>query len=276
MEIGRYNTLQISRKAENGMYLSDGKDAEVLMPQKYVPKDKQIGDEIEVFVYTDSEDRPVATTEMPFAQVGQFAYLRAVEVTQHGAFLDWGLVKDLFVPFSEQNMKMREGHGYIVYVMLDERTNRVVASAKVDRYLDRSKPNFEFGDEVDLLIWQKTDMGYKAIINNRFLGTIYDNEVFTRLYIGEEVKGYIKKVREDDKIDLYLHKPGHTKIQDNSDLVLEKLQDAGGFIATTDKSPAEEIYDIYGLSKKNYKKAVGDLYKNRKITIEEGGIRIIS
>ncbi|HTF82148.1 MAG TPA: S1-like domain-containing RNA-binding protein [Cytophagales bacterium] len=276
MEIGKYNTLHIIRKVDFGVYLSDGNEGEVLMPQKYVSKDAQIGDAVEVFVYTDSEDRLVATTEKPFAQVGMFAYLRAVGVSQHGAFLDWGLVKDLFVPFSEQNMKMREGAGYVVYILLDEKTNRIIASAKIDRYVDTSFPEYEFGEEVDLLIWQKTDLGFKAIINHRHVGTIYENEVFARLYVGEETKGYIKKVREDGKIDLYLHKPGHTKLKDNSDIVFEKLQDHGGFIATTDKSPAEEIYNIYGLSKKNYKKAVGDLYKSRKIAIEDNGIRVIA
>jgi uncharacterized protein len=275
MEIGKYNKLIAARKADFGMYLNDGNDGEILMPNKYVPKDCKIGDEVEVFVYTDSEDRLVATTEKPFTQVGKFAYLRVVEVSKHGAFLDWGLVKDLFVPFSEQNMKMVEGSGYVVYVFLDEQTNRVIASAKIDRYLEEPTTAFEFGQEVDLMIWQKTDLGYKAIINNQFYGTIYENEVFTRLYTGEEIKGYIKKVREDGKIDLYVHKPGHTKLKDNSDLVFEKLEDAGGYIATTDKSPAEDIYDIYGLSKKNYKKAVGDLYKAKKITLEENGIRIL-
>lgn len=275
MEIGKYNSLQVLRKVEFGVYLDDGNGAEVLMPQKYVPKDCKEGDVLEVFVYTDSEDRLIATSERPYAQVGMFAYLQVVQVTQYGAFLDWGLVKDLFVPFSEQNMKMREGHGYVVYVLLDEQTNRVIASAKIDRYLDTSLPVYDFGEEVDLLIWQKTDLGYKAIINNKFLGTIYENEVFTRLAIGEDIKGYIKKVREDGKIDLYVHKPGHTKLKDNSDVVFEILQDKGGFVATTDKSPAEEIYNIYGLSKKNYKKAVGDLYKNKKITIEDTGIRLI-
>jgi uncharacterized protein len=275
MEIGKHNTLKVNRKVDFGVYLIDNSETEVLMPQKYVPANCQIGDEIEAFVYTDSEDRLVATTEKPFAEVGMFAYLRAVEVTQHGAFLDWGLIKDLFVPFSEQIMKMREGNGYVVYIMLDTQTNRVIATAKIDRYLSTETPPFEFGDEVDLLIWQQTDLGYKAIINNEYLGTLYENEVFARLYIGEETKGYIKKIREDDKIDLFLHKPGHTKIKDHSEQIYEKLQDCGGFIATTDKTPADDIHDIYGLSKKNYKKAVGDLYKARKIVIEENGIRIV-
>lgn len=275
MQIGKFNILKIARAVDFGVYLTDEQGNEVLMPQKYVPQNYELGHEVEVFVYNDTEDRIVATTEKPFAQVGEFAYLRAVEVTQYGAFLDWGLIKDLFVPFSEQNMKMREGHGYVVYIDLDTKTNRVIASARLERHLSFEKPNFEIGDEVNLLIWQKTDLGYKAIINNNYLGTIYENEVFTRLYVGEETKGYIKKIREDFKIDLFIHKPGHTKIKDNSDIIFEILQDRGGFISTTDKSPAEEIYDIYAMSKKNYKKAVGDLYKARKILIEENGIRIV-
>lgn len=204
-----------------------------------------------------------------------FAYLRVAQVSQYGAYLDWGFIKDLFVPYSEQIMKMKEGNGYLVYIDLDTKTNRLYASAKLEKFTLKDFPPYEFGEEVDIIIWSKTDLGYKAIINHSYVGTLYENEVFSRLYPGEETKAFIKKVREDSKIDLYLHRPGHIKLKENSDLVFEKLEEMGGFIASTDKSPAEEIYEIYGLSKKNYKKAVGDLFKARKIVIEDKGIRIV-
>jgi len=275
-KLGRYNILRVVKAVDFGVYLDGGKDGEILLPTRYVPEGCQPGDRLDVFVYLDSEDRIIATTETPLAQVGDFACLRVVSVNATGAFLDWGLLKDLLVPFREQKMTMQEGNSYIVYVYIDQDTRRIVASAKIEKFLDTDEPDLEPGQLVDLIIYQQTEMGYKAIINNQYTGLLYGNEVFQPLAIGERIIGYVKQVREDAKIDLVLHKPGFEKVEDMAGNILARLQKEGGFMAVTDKSPAELIYDIFGISKKNYKKAVGDLYKRRLIAIEETGIRLIN
>ncbi|MDJ1469824.1 S1-like domain-containing RNA-binding protein [Cytophagaceae bacterium DM2B3-1] len=273
-KIGRYNLLKVVKVLDFGIYLDGGKDGEILMPKRYVPEDCKTGDRIDAFIYLDSEDRIIATTETPLAQVGDFAYLKAVSINATGAFLDWGLLKDLLVPFREQKMSMQEGKFYIVYVYLDEGTRRIVASAKIEQFLDKSEPELEAGQLVDLLIYQKTELGFKAIINNQYSGMLYDNEIFQPLTTGDRIIGYVKQVREDFKIDLILHKPGFDKVEDIAESIFIRLQEEGGFMAVTDKSPAETIYELFGISKKTYKKAVGDLYKRRLIVIEETGIRL--
>ncbi|MDJ1503251.1 S1 RNA-binding domain-containing protein [Xanthocytophaga agilis] len=273
-KIGRYNLLKVIKELDFGVYLDGGKDGEILMPKRYVPEDCKPGDRIDAFIYLDSEDRIIATTETPLAQVGDFAYLKAVSVNATGAFLDWGLLKDLLVPFREQKMSMQEGKFYIVYVYLDEDTRRIVASAKIEQFLDKSEPELEAGQLVDLLIYQKTELGFKAIINNQYSGMLYDNEIFQPLTTGDRIIGYVKQIRDDFKIDLILHKPGFDKIEDIAESIFIRLQEEGGFMAVTDKSPAETIYELFGISKKTYKKAVGDLYKRRLIVIEETGIRL--
>jgi uncharacterized protein len=272
-ELGKYNTLTIAREVDFGVYLDASEGIEILMPSRYLPSEYQIGDTVNVFVYRDSEDRLIATTETPFAQVGDFVFLEVVGVSAFGAFLDWGLLKDLFVPHKEQKAKMQLGGKYLVYIYIDEETDRITASAKIDRYVSKETPPFNPGDKVDLLIYQFSDLGYKAIINNRYGGMLYEDETFRHLPIGCKTTGYIKQVREDNKIDLLLDEPGYGKVGGVSEEILNYLETNDGYLALNDKSPSEDIYEAFGVSKKTFKKAIGDLYKRRLITIEQAGIR---
>lgn len=274
-EVGKTNRLMVVREVDFGVYL-DGEDlGEILMPKKYVPKDCRIGDVVEVFVYFDSEDRLVATTEKPYAQVEQFALLKAVSVSKFGAFLEWGLKKDLLVPFNEQKHRMEEGGEYIVYIYSDEETGRIAATSKLDRCLDLYKGVYEEGDEVELFICEETDLGFKTIINNAHRGLLYKNDLYKPVKKGERVKGFIRQIREDGKIDVTLNKPGYEAIDDVSQHILEVLKKKGGFIAVTDYSSPETIKDLFGVSKKRYKKAIGALYKKRLVSLEEGGVRLL-
>lgn len=273
-EIGKLNTLRVVKELDFGIYLDGEQLGEILMPRRYVPAGTKPGDKLEVFIYLDSEDRFIATTERPFASVGDFALLDVVGVNSVGAFLDWGLPKDLLVPFREQKQKLEVGKSYVVFVYLDVDTNRIVASAKPEKFLDRSPADFEEGEEVDLLILSKTDLGYKAMINKTHTGVLYKNEVFESLEKGQQLKGYIRKIRPDGKVDLILHKPGYEKVDDISKQILDKLKEKNGFIALNDKSSAESIYEMFRVSKKTYKKAIGALYRERVITIEDAGIRL--
>lgn len=274
-EVGKWNKLKVLKELDFGFYLDAQELGEILLPIRYVPKDCKMGDEIDVFIYFDSEDRVIATTDKPFAQVGDFALLEVVAVNDIGAFLDWGLMKDLFVPFREQKQKMEVGRSYVVYIYIDEMNGRIVGSAKVENFLDKTPPVFKEGQEVDLIIYTQTDIGYKAIVNNTHTGMLFDTDVFRTLHRGEHTKGYIKKIREDQKIDLVLDKPGYDKVDEISKKILDKLKAENGFIALSDKSPADDIYDTFGISKKTFKKAIGALYKARMITLEEDGIRVI-
>lgn len=273
LSLGRFNRLTIVRRAEQGLYLSGGPE-DILLPNRYVPDGAEIGDEIDVFVYLDNEERLIATTETPKAQVGDFAWLQVAWVNNFGAFLDWGLMKDLFVPFREQKMKMQKGKSYLVHLHIDPESYRIMASAKVERYLSTDFPPYHGGDEVDILVWQKTDLGFKAIVENRFSGMLFDAEIFRQLHSGDRLKAYVKQVRPDGKIDLSLQKKGQKAVHDFSDTLLEHLQNNGGFTPLGDKSPAEEIYALFGVSKKVFKKAAGDLYKQHLITIEPQGLRL--
>ena len=275
LQLGKINTLTVARRADHGLYLSGGPE-DILLPNKYVPEGTEIGDEIDVFLYLDSEVRLIATTEKPLAEVGDFAWLRVAWVNNFGAFLDWGLMKDLFVPFREQKMKMQKDHSYLVHVHLDPETYRIMASAKVERYLSEDYPPYHGGDEVDCLIWQKTDLGFKAIVDNRFAGLLFDDEIFRQLHSGDRLKAYVKQVRPDGKIDLSLQKKGQRAVEDFSDVLLRHLQTNGGHSPLGDKSPAEEIYAVFGVSKKVFKKAVGDLYRRRLITIAADGLQLTS
>jgi uncharacterized protein len=274
VEIGKTNKLKINRKVDFGVYLEGGELGEILMPRKYAPEVFYGGDEIEAFVYYDSEDRLVATTEKPLAKVGEFAFLKCIAVTNVGAFLDWGLAKDLLVPFSEQRQKMVEGHWYVVYVYIDHTTSRIAASAKIDKFLDNLPVEFEQDEEVDLLIYGVSDLGYKAIIDDVSSGILYKNEVFEDLNIGQQLKGYIKKVREDGKIDLQLYKPGREKFDLFEEKIFGFLKENGGAMKYTDNSSPEEIYATFGISKKNFKKAIGGLYKKHAIAIGDNEIRL--
>jgi predicted RNA-binding protein (virulence factor B family) len=273
-EIGRINKLTIKRKLDYGAYLDGGESGDILLPKKYVPKKCQPGDEVEVFVYVDREERLRATTQKPYATVGQFAKLRVVANSSSGAYLDWGLQKDLLVPKREQHAKMEEGKSYVVFVFLDKKTNRIIASSKLDKFLDLQSPNYDEGEEVDLFICYKTDLGYKAVVNNSHWGMVYKNEVFQKLHIGQQLKGYIKIIREDLKIDISLQQSGYQKIDNISQSILKTIKDFGGSIAVTDKSPPEDIYSLFGVSKKTFKKAIGALYKKRLITIDTNGIKL--
>lgn len=273
-EIGKYNNLRIVKKLDFGVYL-DGEDkGEILLPIKQVPPNIQIDEYIEVFIYNDSEDRIIATTKEPFATVDEFALLKTVDITNVGAFLNWGLEKDLLVPFSEQKTKFEIGRSYVVRVYLDKETNRIVASAKLDKFLDLIPVEYTENQQVDIIIQSKTDLGYKAIINNSHWGMLYKNEVFKKLNIGDKVKAYIKKIREDNKIDLYLNKTGYNQIDSISANILKIIEENNGYITISDKTSPKIIYDTFQISKKKFKKAIGNLYKNRQIIIDHDGIRL--
>lgn len=267
------------------MYLEGGGyEGKILLPERYVPEDLQIGDEIEVFLYLDNEERLVATTLEPKAMVGEFAYLEVAWVNEYGAFLDWGLMKDLFCPFREQKRRMEKGRSYIVHVHIDEDSYRIMASAKVEKFLIRTTPDsdgtpgepipYKPDDEVDLLIWQKTDLGFKVIIDNAYAGLLYDTQIFRNIHTGDKMKGYISNVRKDGKIDVKLQKTGHVHTTDFAEQLLRYLQTQGGRCRLGDKSDAEEIKEQFGVSKRTYKQAIGDLYKRRLITITENGIEL--
>ena len=275
IELGKFNHLEVVKEVDFGVYLDGGEEGEILLPTRYVPEDCKIGDILNVFLYLDMDERLIATTLTPFVQVGQFACLEVSWVNQYGAFLNWGLMKDLFVPFREQKMKMQVGRKYVVHAHLDEESYRIVASAKVERYLSKEKPEYAAGEEVNILIWQKTDLGFKAIIDNKYSGLLYENEIFSSIETGMEMKAFVKQVREDGKVDLILQKPGFEKVDDFAKTLLDYIKEQGGRIHLNDKSPAEDIYDTFGVSKKTFKKGVGDLYKKRLIALHEDGIALV-
>ena len=272
--LGKYNQLEVVKEVDFGVYLDGGDDGEILLPSRYVPEGCRPGDVLNVFIYLDNEERLIATTLQPKVQVGEFACLEVAWINEYGAFLDWGLMKDLFVPFREQKMKMQKGRSYVVHAHVDEESYRIMASAKVERYLSKEKPDYQPGQEVEIMIWQRTDLGYKAIVENQYSGLIYQGEIFKSLEPGMKLTAYIRQVREDGKIDLTLQKDGQKKVEDFSEVLLQFIKDQGGHTSLNDKSAAEDIYEAFGVSKKTFKKAVGDLYKKRLIVLEEGGIRL--
>ncbi len=275
LSIGQYHTLKIDRDTDPGLFLKDEEGNEVLLPNKYKPASFDLENEIEVFVYLDHDERPVATTLKPYIKLDEFGYLRCVEVTEFGVFLDWGLEKHLFVPFKEQASPMRKDSWYLVFCYLDEETNRLVASSKVHAFLDNSDLSVEPFEEVDLIISNKSDLGYNVIINEIHLGLLYNDEVFQDLKVGERMKGFIKKTRDDGKIDVTLQRPGYRSIEPNAQDILNELSLKGGYISLTDKSSPKEIYDTLQMSKKSFKRAVGSLYKKRIIDIKEDGIYLL-
>lgn len=274
IKLGDYNLLKVVKKVDFGMYLDGGDEGEVLLPSRYVPEGCNIGDELNVFIYLDNEERLVATTLEPMAKVGDFAFLKVAWVNEYGAFLNWGLMKDLFCPFREQKMRMETDKGYIVHVHLDRESYRIVASAKVEHYFDESFPEYNHGDEVDLLVWQKTDLGFKVIIDNRYPGLVYSNQIFKEIHTGDKMKGYIDIVRDDGKIDVTLQPTGRQMTESLSETLLRYIKDNDGVCHITDKSPAEDIYATFQVSKKSYKKAVGDLYRRRLITLHDDCISL--
>ncbi len=274
IKLGDYNTLTVVKEVDFGIYLDGGDEGEILMPKRYVPEGTKPGDQIETFIYLDNEERPVATTERPLAKVGDFAYLEVAWVNEYGAFLKWGLMKDLFCPFREQKKRMQIGESYIVHVHLDEDSYRIMASAKIERYFDDRAPMFKHGQEVDLLVWQKTEMGFKVIIDNCYPGLVYEDQVFRYIHTGDRTKGYINTVRPDGKVDVTLQPTGRQQTLDFSEDLLQYLKDNGGYCDLGDKSDAEDIKYRFHVSKKTFKRAVGDLYKRRLITIADDGLHL--
>lgn len=273
---GRFNTLRISKILDFGVYLDGEQLGEILLPMKWVPDHCRPDDPIDVFIYFDSEDRLIATTQKPYAQAGEFVLLKAKAVNETGAFMDWGLDKDLLVPYREQKAKMVEGRSYLIYVYPDPKSGRLAGSARLERFLDKDTSVLQPGEAADLIIWLKTDLGYKAIINHRYEGLLYENEIFTPLKAGQKMKGYIRKIREDGKADLSLQKPGFEKIDALSERLIELLKQSHGHLGLNDKSSTDEIYLMLGVSKKTFKKAIGGLYKKRMIRLDDDGIYLVN
>ena len=299
IKLGDYNTLKMVKIAERpnphsfggkeifGIYLDGGKEGDILMPQKYVPQGVKIGDDVRCFIYLDQDERPIATTETPFAKVGEFAYLECTWVNEYGAFLNWGLMKDIFCPFREQKRKMEIGERYIVYIYIDEESYRIVASAKVEHFLtdvltiknkdseETDDNKIETGAELPILIWQKSPLGFKVIIDNRYQGLIYQDQIFRLVHTGDQLQGYIQNIRPDGKIDVSLQPVGRRQTEDFAETLLQYLKDNNGICELGDKSEADAIYRQFHVSKKVYKRAVGDLYKRRLIMVESTRIKLL-
>jgi predicted RNA-binding protein (virulence factor B family) len=273
VNIGDYNELEIAKEVDFGVYL-DSEDGEILLPEKYVPPGARQGDTLRVFVYRDSEDRMIATTLTPKARVGEFAALEVKQTNAYGAFLDWGLEKDLFVPFQNQREKMQPGRTYLVYVYLDETSDRIVATAKLNKHLQNDALTVAEGDEVNLMVAEETDLGFKVIVNQQHQGILYHNEVFQPLGTGQHLTGYIKKIREDNKIDVTLRKPGYDEVVASARKVIQRLRHAGGVLPLSDRSSPDEIQQHLQMSKKTFKKAIGSLYKRGEIEILPDHIRL--
>jgi predicted RNA-binding protein (virulence factor B family) len=274
LKIGKFNLLEVVKKTPQGLYLDSDK-GELLLPNKYIPEAVKIGDKLNVFIYSDSEDRLIATTLKPYAQEGEFACLTVKQTLKIGAFLDWGLEKDLFVPIKEQHKPMDVGERHVVRVCLDLRTDRLLGVSKIGSFLEKDTSEFQIGQEVKLMVYEFTTLGIMCIVNNRFAGMLYKNEVFKELEIGEQIKGYIKNIREeDDKIDLSLRKEGFDGIKNQADVILLNLKQNNGFLPYGDDSSPEDIKQQFQMSKKTFKRLIGNLYKQGKIVILEHGIKL--
>lgn len=274
IKIGKTNNLKVVKKVDFGLYLDGGESGEILLPKRYVDESMEVGDELDVFIYCDSEDRLVATTEKPLIEVGEFGLLKAVEVNRVGAFMEWGLQKDLLVPFREQSQEIRVGGSYVVYAFLDNATKRIVGSTKLNKYVGNRIPRYSEGDTVDILAVHKTDLGYKVIVDNLFWGMIYNNDLFDPLSPGDRIPAYVKTVREDGKIDVTLRERGGERVFQLANRIIGYLRDAGGEMALSDSSSPEEIKAVFQCSKKDFKKALGYLYKKGKILIADGGVTL--
>lgn len=270
--LGHKNKLKIIRFTDHGAILDGGEGIEILMPKKYTREEQHAGDEVDVFVYLDSSERPVATTETPIAEVGQFAYLKVAWTNRYGAFMNWGLTKDLFVPFREQRHHFMKDKSYIVYIYIDDRTGRIVGTSKIDRNLNEQVSGLTKGDEVKLLVWKKTELGYKVIVNDRFEGLVYGDQVFEPINIGDRRAGYVSQIRPDGKLDISLQREGRPLIEDFTTKLLSALKEAGGFLPYSDNSAPEEIKNRFHVSKKTFKRALGALYKQRLVTLAGDGI----
>lgn len=274
VNIGQYNTLKVSRKVDFGMYL-DGDGEDILLPKRYVPPGLEIGDEITVFVYHDNEQRLTATTDKPVAQVGEIAMMECVSLTPHGAFMKWGIMKDVFLPLSLMSSRMRPGSKYFVYLFIDEKTGRVTASEKIDRILSNIDLTVKELDPVDVVIFQKTDIGYKVIVNSKHLGVMHYNEVFNDLEPGDTLAGFVKHIRPDNKLDISPGSRGYEKVGGEEGRILDLLKSNNGYLPYNDKSDPEEIYSFFGISKKTFKMALGALYKKRLIAFTQTGVQLV-
>ncbi len=274
IKVGDYNRLQVLRLTQTGAFLNDGKEG-LLLPIRFVPSDTKVDDELDVFVYHDSEGRLIATTLHPNAVVGDIAFMKVVSTTPQGAFLDWGLMKDLFVPRSKQINSMRLGGEYLVKLFIDEQTGRVAATEYIEQGLSNENLTLKELDVVDLLVFRETELGYAVIINNKHLGLLYFNEVYQNISIGDKLEGFIKTIRPDGKIDVALGKPGYQKVEDEADKILRLLKEKNGYLPYHDKSAPEEIYEFFGMSKKTFKMTVGKLYKEKKIELTKTGMKAI-
>lgn len=276
MEIGKINKLKAARTTDNGCYLMDAEGSEVLLPNAYVTKDLKLGDEIEVFVYKDNEERPVATTLAPKIQVDKFAYLQVMDVNKAGAFMDMGVVKQLMIPYSEQPVKMETGESYVVFCLLDDETDRLIGSAQLEDFIFTEEIDLEEGQEVDLLIYKRSNLGINVIVNQMFQGLIFHSDVHKRVNIGDEIKGYMKTIREDGKLDILLQEPGYKNVIDKTTQgVLDILKKHGGKFPYHDKSNPDDIRRVFGMSKKAFKKALGNLYKNRMVELSKTGTKLL-
>ena len=272
LKLGEDNTLTVDRETSVGMFLTDGEGNDVLLPNKYVFDDTKVGDEMTVFVYLDSSERIVATTLEPKIKLHQFAYLKAKENTEHGTFMNWGLEKDLFIPFREQNNELNSGKLYVVYLYLDEQTNRLVGSTRIDKHLEQENIELDEGEEVDIFFTGQGDLGWNVIINDKYKGLVYFNEVFQNITPGDYSVAYVKTIREDNKIDVSLRKYGYSGIEPFAVEILDELIANSGYIPLNDKSTPDEILIRFEMSKKAFKKAIGSLYKKKIINIKEDGI----
>ena len=276
VKLGKYNTLKVARIVDFGVYLEGDNGNEILLPARYIEKPLHPGDEIRVFVYRDNENRPIATTEHPYAEVGEFAFLQVTDVNKYGAFLDWGLMKQLLVPFSEQTIKLSRGMVVPVYVYLDDASQRIVASAKLDKFLGNTIPDYRVGQPVKALVYKHTELGYKAIVDNLYHGMIFENEVYRPLEIGVAITAYVKSVRDDGKINLVISGGHDGRTEALAKEIVKRLEnEPNGFMPVSDSSTPEAIKDTFSCSKKDFKKAIGHLYRQHKIVIDDAGIRLI-
>ncbi|MBL1320043.1 MAG: GntR family transcriptional regulator [Methylophaga sp.] len=275
VELGKLNTLTVLKRLDFGIYLDGGDGEEILLPRRYVPEGCSVGDELEVFIYLDSEDLLIATTETPKAEVGECAYLNVIEVNRIGAFLDWGLPKDLLVPFGEQQKPMQVGQSYVVYLYVDQASERIAASTKLDKFLADTSPYYKVQQQVDLLICGRTDLGYRAVVDGGTIGLLFKSDVLTPITMGQKVKGYIKHIREDKKLDLCLQLVTRQALDALSEQILAFIEKEGGQSSLTEKSPPDVIAKQFGVSKSSYKKALGKLYKKRLIVIEKTHIALV-
>lgn len=275
IQVGRINTLKVLREVEFGVYMDDGKEG-ILLPKRYVPAGAKVGDMIDVLIYHDSDDRLIATTQKPLGLLDDIIFAKAVTVTPQGAFLDWGLMKDIFVPLSQQKQKMIPNGYYLVKIVLDEQTGRLAATEKIDSFLSNETLTVSQNDPVKLTVYRRTDIGYVVIINNIHTGVLHFSDIFRNISTGDQFEGFVKRVYEDsNQIDVAAGKKGYQRVEDSSSMILRLLEENDGFLPYHDKSDPDDIYDFFGMSKKTFKMTIGNLYKAKKIEMKKDGISLL-